>query len=272
MDYYKILGVNRNSSDDEIKKAYRSLAMSHHPDRGGDEVKFKEISNAYDVLSDPQKRKMYDLGGDPNQNQGFGGFHHFTGDFPFEFSFGGPGGFNFHQQRRNTNLTIQVELTLEDVLKGKEVNAEITIPNSHKRKMINISIPPGVENGQQIRYQGMGDDSIAGIHSGDLIVHVIVANHNTFTRNGMALIVEKTINVWEALLGSTVEINTLDGKVINVTIPPGTQPDTLLSCSSEGLPHSSNKSIRGNLLIKIKIKIPTLNNSQLALILQVQNS
>lgn len=269
MNYYEILGVPNNASDADIKKAYRSLAMSHHPDRGGDELKFKEISTAYDVLSDPQKRKMYDLGGDPSQQFQHHGFDPFGG-FPFEFNFGGPGGFSFHtqNQHRNNNLSMQIEVLLEDVLQGKEINAEINLPNSSRRG-INITIPPGVENGQQIRYQGMGDNSISGIPAGDLIVHVIVRNHNIFTRNGMSLMIEKTITVWEALLGTSIEITTLENKLLNITVPAGTQPDTLLSCSGEGLPHSSNKNIRGNLLIKIKVKIPKLTESQTNLIMQL---
>ena len=131
MDYYSTLGVAKSATTEEIKKAYRSMAMKYHPDRGGDEKKFKEIEEAYRTLSDPQKKQMFDMGIDPNQsgNQGF----HQGG--PFEFHFGGGGmddmfhhfGFGFQQpRRRNKTISISVELTLEEVLIGKDINAEVS--------------------------------------------------------------------------------------------------------------------------------------------------
>ena len=268
MDYYSILGVKRGASAEEIKKAYRSMAMKHHPDRGGDEKKFKEIAQAYDVLGDPDKKRMFDAGVDPNnQQQGHRGGFYQNGPFEFHFGGGGPDmedifsqfGFGFQQGhrgqvRRNRSVNINVELTLNEVLTGKELNAEITIPGS-KRKLINISIPAGLEHGQQIKYQGMGDDSIAGIPAGDLIVNIFVQQHPKFNREGDALIYEHVISVWDAILGSSLDLETVNGKHINITIPPGTQPDTVLSCRGEGLPNPRSR-IRGPLLIKIKVQVP----------------
>lgn len=277
MDYYSTLGLNRNASDDEIKKAYRKMAMKHHPDRGGDEKKFKEIEEAYRTLSDPQKKQMIDMGMDPNRQQGMGGFN--QGPFEFHFNTGnindifgnfGFGGFGQRPMRRNKTVNINVELTLEDVLKGKDIDAEIDIPGSKKR-MINISIPPGIESGQQIRYQGMGDHSIPGIPPGDLIVNIRVRPHSQFRREGDSLVIDKLVSVWDAVLGTTLEIKTLDNRNIEINVPQGTQPETILSCKGEGLPNVHSRQ-RGNLLIKIKIEVPKkITTEQKQLIEKLKN-
>jgi DnaJ-class molecular chaperone len=276
MDYYSTLGLKRGASDADIKKAYRSMAMKHHPDRGGDEKKFKEISTAYEALTDPDKKRIIDMGGDPNAQPGAG-----FGQNPFEFHFNtgnindifgnfGFGGFGGQPQRRNKSLNVNVEISLEDILNGKDINAEIGITGG-KNKIINISIPPGIENGQQIRYEGMGDNSIPSLRPGDLIVNVIVRPHPTFRREGTSLILEKEVAVYDAILGSFLEIKTLDDKTLSINIPPGTQSETVFSCKGEGLPHMRTRQ-RGNLLIKIKVNIPkNLSAKQLELIQEFKN-
>jgi len=272
MDYYATLGLQRNASDADIKKAYRSLAMKYHPDRGGDEKRFKEISQAYDFLSDPEKKQIVDLGGDPNAQSGGGGFNH----NPFEFHFNtgnfgdvfGNFGFGRQPQRRNRSLNINVEITLEDVLSGRDFTAEVSIPG--KNKMINIQIPPGIENGQQIRYEGMGDDSIPGLRPGDLLVNVIVREHHRYKREGTSLVIDQEVNVWDALLGASIEIQTLDHKTLSINLPAGTQPDTVMSCKGEGLPNMRTRQ-RGNLLIRIKVTVPkNLNPEQVNMIQQIK--
>ncbi len=278
MDYYATLGLKRGASEEEIKKAYRQMAMKHHPDRGGDEKKFKEISQAYDFLSDPEKRRIIDMGGDPNAQPGAGGFGHNPFEFHFntgdlndlfgQFGFGNMGRRPMH---RNRSVNIAVTITLEDVLKGKEINAEINLP-SGKNKIVNISIPPGIEHGQQIRYEGMGDNSISGMKAGDLIVSIMIEKHPNFSREGTSIICEKEITAWDAMLGSSIDIKTLDNKVLNINIPKGTQPETIFSCRGEGLPNMRTRQ-RGNLLIKIKVNIPkNLTKEQENLILQARNN
>ena len=274
MDYYATLGLQRNASDAEIKKAYRSMAMKYHPDRGGDEKKFKEISQAYEFLSDPQKKQIIDLGGDPNGQPGMGGgqnpfeFHFNTGNMNDIFGNFGFGGFGRQPQRKNRSLNINVEITLEDVLTGKDFTAEVSIPG--KNKMINIQIPPGIEHGQQIRYEGMGDDSIPSLRPGDLLVNVIVREHPRYRREGTSLIIDREVSVWDALLGASIEIQTLDRKTLSMSLPPGTQPDTVMSCKGEGLPNMRTKQ-RGNLLIRIKVMVPkVINPEQINLIQQIK--
>ena len=258
MDYYATLGLKKGASPEEIKKAYRSLAMKHHPDRGGDEKKFKEIEEAYRTLSDPQKKQMADMGVDPNA-QG-GGYGH--GPFEFHFNSGnfedifGNFGFGFNPRRppRNKSFNVNVTISLEEVLTGKDISAEIGLPGGQK-KFVNINIPPGIEHGQHIRYQGMGDHSSKDISPGDLIVNVHIHKHPTFQRDGDNLIYNHKVSVWDAILGGTIRIETLDRKTIDVLVPPGTQPDTILNCKNEGLPNVRTKK-RGSLLIRISVDIP----------------
>jgi curved DNA-binding protein len=285
MDYYSTLVLKRNASEDDIKKAYRKMAMKHHPDRGGDEKQFKQISEAYEILSDPQKKQMVDMGVDPKAQQAGGHrhqqspfeFHFNTGNFEDVFSNfgfggggGGPFGFGGRQSQRNRTININVDLSLLDVLNGKELDAELAVPNG-KKKIINISIPAGIESGQQIRYQGMGDNAIPGIPPGDLIVNIRVMPHPVFRREGDSLVVEKDISVWDALLGCNLDLQTLDNKNLNIAIPAGTQPDTVLSCRNEGVPNMRNRQ-RGNLLIKIKVTVPrNLTANQITAIENLKN-
>jgi molecular chaperone DnaJ len=131
-------------------------------------------------------------------------------------------------------------------------------------------IPAGIEHGQQIRYEGMGDNSIQGLRPGDLIVNVLVKQHARFHRDHTSLILEQQISVWDAMLGTSLTIETLDNKTLNITVPAGTQPETVLSCRGEGLPNMRNRQ-RGNLLVKLKVHVPqNLSENQRAQIKQLQ--
>jgi curved DNA-binding protein len=264
MDYYTTLGISKNASEAEIKSAYRKMAMKHHPDRGGDEQTFKKINEAYETLSDPEKKQMVDMGIDPKSQGGRYGNSFNQGAGPFEFHFGGvpPGmedifghfGFGGRQMRRNKSLNVNVEITLEEVLKGKVLDAEIGIPGGQK-KLISIEVPPGIEHGQQIKYRGMGDNSIKEATPGDLIVNIFIKEHPVFQRQGDMLLCMKTVSVWDAILGTSLVIETLDKKSLTISVPAGTQPDTMLSCRNEGLPNMRTKH-RGNLLVKVLVEIP----------------
>ena len=263
MDYYNTLGITKSASETDIKTAYRKMAMKHHPDRGGDEKKFKEVTEAYETLSDPQKKQMFDMGVDPNaqhtsyrQGSPFE-FHFNTGNFEEVF---GNFGFGGRPARKNKTLNVNIEVALEDILKGKVIDAEIGIPNGNKR-LVNIEVPPGIESGQQIRYRGMGEHTLKDVAPGDLIVNVLVKQHSVFQRQGDMLMIKKFISPWDAILGSEITIETIDKKTLTIGIPAGTQPDTMLSCRGEGLPNMRTK-VRGNLLIKVQIEIPKNLNSE----------
>lgn len=263
MDYYTTLGISKSASEADIKAAYRKMAMKHHPDRGGDEKKFKEVTEAYETLSDPQKKQMFDMGVDPNaqhtsyrQGSPFE-FHFNTGNFEDVFSNFGFGG---RPVRKNKTLNVNIEVALEDILKGRVIDAEIGIPNGSKR-LVNIEVPPGIENGQQIRYRGMGEHTLKDVPPGDLIVNVLVKQHSVFQRQGDMLMIKKFISPWDAILGTEITIETIDKKTLTIGIPAGTQPDTVLSCRGEGLPNMRTK-VRGNLLIKVQIEIPKNLNSE----------
>lgn len=257
MDYYQILGVDKNASQDDIKKAYRKLASKHHPDKGGDHAKFQEIQAAYSTLSDPQKRAEYD-NPQPQFSHHFGGFGGMDPNDIFTHIFGGGGphfGAGFRQQqRRNRSISITVQMTLKEVITGKEVIGSIKLP-SGREQALQLNIPPGVESGDSIKYTGLGDDSIEGLPKGDLVAQIMEIPDPKFYRQGPTLLTEHTISAFDAILGTNIEVVTPDDKKINITVPPGTQAGTTLSCNGYGIPHKNSKQ-RGPLLVRIAISIP----------------
>ena len=276
MDYYSTLGVNKGANAEEIKKAYRSLAMKHHPDRGGDQAQFQKIQEAYATLSDDQKRQEYDFG---QQNPGGNQFHFHTGNNPFGdvfnqfgFGFGGGGGpFGFQQRRpQNHTVAITIEITLEEAFNGKTLDAEIQLSNG-KKKLINVEIPAGVDTNSQIRYQAMGEDNIPGIPPGDLIINIIVRPHAIFKRENNNLIFEKQLSVWDAILGTDITFSTLDGRQLSVNVPTGSQPETMMMCKNEGM-RDVHSGRRGNLYVKLKIQIPkNLTDAQIQKIVELRH-
>lgn len=278
MDYYSTLGIGKNASQEEIKKAYKTQSMAHHPDRtGGDDSKFKEINEAYQTLSDTQKKQMYDQFGSTDPNQGFnfrsgdfaGGNPFGQGGFDDMFSqmFGMGGG---RRRPQNNPINVAIDITLEDVLNGKSLNIEIGMSNG-RTKVVTVNIPPGVEEGQQIRFRGMGDNVHTALPPGDLFVHIRVRNHQRFVRHGDNIQCNVNVDVLDLVIGTKATVNTLTGKSLEINIPPGTQPDTVLSCKGEGLPNVRTKQI-GNLLIKVKGKTPkTLTPEEIKILQDVRN-
>lgn len=276
VDYYNILGIDRNASEADIKQAYRKLAMRHHPDRGGDQEKFKEIQEAYATLSDPDKRHQYD------NPQPQGGFHFGTGFPPgFEemlnqFGFGGGGGgggpFGFRQQppRRNQTLNIQTDISLEDAFHGKDMIANLTLP-SGKDQMIEVKIPAGIADGNILRLGGLGDDSYQSMPRGDLHLRVNVRGHERFQRQGDDLVMPLEVDCIDAMLGKTVTVDTIDGKTLQVNIPAGVQYGQMLNLPGQGMPKVSDARFRGRLLLTINITIPKfLTDQQKDLLRQIQ--
>jgi DnaJ-class molecular chaperone len=258
-DYYQTLGVDRNASQDDIKRAYRSLASKHHPDKGGDTVKFQEIQAAYATLSDPQKKEEYD---NPRP-QGFHGHSGPTGFPPgFEDIFGqmfgnhNPFGFGQRQPQQNRTLNIQTSISLEDAFYGKDLIANLGLP-SGREQTIEIKIPAGIQEGVVLRLAGMGDDSIPGIPRGDIHLTVNIIPHSKFQRRGDDLICTSEISCIEAMLGKNILIDTIDGKTLELSVHPGIQNGQSLAAANYGMPKMNDNRFRGRLIVTINISIPT---------------
>ena len=258
-DFYSTLGVSKNASPDEIKKAYRKLANQHHPDKGGNTEKFKEIEEAYRTLGDPQKKAEYD---NPQpQFGGPGGFHFHTGGNPFEDIFGQFGGspfgdvFGRRSQPRNRTLNIQTVITLEEAFTGKDLLASVGLP-SGREQTIEVKIPAGIQDGTTLRLHGLGDDSVPNAPRGDLHLTVNVRSHHIFQRQGDDLVRSVDINCIEAMLGKTVSITTLDNKTLEIKVAPGTQPGQMLAVAGYGMPRMNDNRFKGRLLININVTIP----------------
>ena len=264
-DYYNTLGVDRSANDDQIKRAYRKLASQHHPDKGGDKIKFQEIQAAYATLSDPQKRAEYD--NPASQFNGPGGF---------EFHFGGPGGFEHifgqghpfgdlfggrQRQARNRNIQLQTTISLEDAFLGKEIMANVRLP-SGRDQTISITVPRGIHSETTLRMAGMGDDSVPNAPRGDILLTVHITDHPVFVRQGDDLIKEIVINCVDAMLGTTVLINSIDNKQLETNIPAGIQHDAMIGLAGYGMPNFNGPDRRGRLIIKVRIEIPTLSEEQ----------
>ena len=281
-DYYKILGLNRSSTDKDIKQAYRKLARKHHPDvNPGDksaEARFKEINSAYDVLSDPEKRGKYDKYGDQWQYSdqfeaqrgtpfgrtgGFSGFKAGPGA-TYEFAdlsdmgdlgdlFGFARGFGTktktRRPRRGQDIEYAAEVTLEEAYSGS--TRIVTDMTSHR---LEVKIPPGVNNGSRIKVAGKGEPGIGGGPSGDLYLVVSVKPHRTFQRRDSDLHVEVSVPLIDAVLGGEVEVSSLKGK-LSLKIPPETQNGKVFRLAGQGMPKiGANK--KGDLLAKVNVMLP----------------
>ncbi len=335
-DYYRILGVEKTASQDDIKRAFRKLAHEHHPDKGGDAEKFKEINEAYQALGDAQKRQRYDQFGSAEGPQGFGGFgggNPFGGGEGFSFDpsmfgdfgdilggmFGMGGGSSRKRERRGEDLAVRIELSFKDAVfgvtreiplhraqhctrcggsraepgtsvktcdtcKGKGVVTKVQQTMlgamhvraacdacagagekpekpctachgsgiTREKKTITVDIPPGVDDGVQLRVRGEGE-AIAGGASGDVYVHISVADDRRFTREGSTIYSELSIGFTQAALGDTVSLEVVDGRV-DLTIPEGTQYGDQLRLKGKGVPHPHGG--RGDHIVVIRVVTP----------------
>jgi DnaJ-class molecular chaperone len=273
MDYYSILGVAKNAAPDEIKKAYRSLASKHHPDKGGNTAKFQEIQTAYATLSDPDKRAQYD---NPQPQFGGGGFGGVPPGFEDAFAqmFGGGGnpffGGGFRQQpQRNRTLNLQTVITLEEAYTGKDVVASVKLP-SGLDQVFEVKIPAGVREGTTLRLAGMGDDTYSHMPRGDLHLTIDIQPHHLYQRQGDDLFRSLSITCFEAILGKTITFDTLDKRTLEINIAPGTQHGQILAVQNYGMPHMGDNRMKGRLLLEIKITVPTnLTEGQKDLVKQI---
>jgi len=303
-DYYKILGVDKNSSADDIKKAYRKLALKWHPDKNpnnkSSEENFKKISEAYAVLSDSEKRKNYDMFGSADQFRqrysqedifrdfdlddilrsfGFGGFKrggtrtfrttgggggNYSGRDPFSDIFGGGSQRFSHTLQKGQDLQYNLSITLEESVFG--VDKKLALQKEDRVEEINIKIPPGINAGKKLRLTGKGASGLDGGPPGDLYLNISILPHPISARDGNDLYIEKIINFTQAVLGTIIEIPTLDGTTKRIKVPPGTQNNMKIRMKGYGL--SGIKSIaKGDQFVKITVEIPKkLNDRQAQLI------
>ena len=287
MSYYETLGVKKDSSAQDIKKAYRKLAMKYHPDQNkGDkaaEEKFKKISEAYAVLSDPEKRKQFDTFGESgfqqrySQEDIFQGFD--LGDILKEFGLGGFGGGGFRassgagspfegffyqsggpgrtsarpQPVKGSDLTFEMAVSLNEILTGAEKT--ISLRQEGQVQSVSVKVPKGIKAGQKLRLVGKGSPSPMGGPAGNLYLIIKEQPHPVFTRDGSNLIMEKRIPFSSACLGSNISVTSLDDKQLKVKVPAGIQQQSKLRLKGHGLP-SGPKGGRGDIYVKIAIDIP----------------
>lgn len=256
-DHFKTLGVDQNASDDDIKKAYKKLAMKHHPDRGGEQAKFQEIQEAYDTLSNPQKRAQWNQERQFGAAGGPGGFHFNFGfgqdinDIFQQFANGGP----FGRQVKNRDLRMGIEIDLESTLSEQTHHINVQHMNGASN-VVEVKIPRGVQTGMQMRFAGKGDHSNNGLPPGDLYIEFRVRPHRDFKTNGIHLTKLTNLNCIDAILGSTITVTGLDGKVFEINTPPGTQHGSRFRISGQGL-WDVNQPIRGDLFVEVALQVPT---------------
>jgi curved DNA-binding protein len=282
-DYYDILGVSKNASYEELKRAYRKLAMKYHPDRNPNkkeaEERFKEINEAYAVLSDKEKRKQYDTFGAEGfrqrftQEDIFRGFDFddllsnlFGGRGKREFRFGGKGGSDFgdffsgqyghrdmgRMPQKGEDILYELTISLEEAAFGGE--KRISYRKNGRVEEVSVKIPRGIPSGKRLRLTGKGIEGKNGGPPGDLYLQVSIAEHPIFSRERDDLIVEKEINFSEAVLGTTIEVPTLEG-MKKVKIPPGTQSYTKMRLKGLGIPHFQKEG-KGDEYVKVIVRIP----------------
>ena len=280
MTHYATLGVAENATQDEIKKAYRKLAMQHHPDRNnGDDTKFKEIQTAYDVISDTHKRQQYDL---ERKNPGGQRFQFNTGNmgdmeemlrnFGFGFSRGGQDPFaHMRQPRKNKDLRVEVVVPLTSTMDAQTKTISVQTTNG-QRQTVDVKIPRGVRPNSTIKYPGLGDTFFDKLAKGDLYVQIQVQNDTDFTVDGVDLYKVVDISALDAIIGSKISVTSIEGRTFEMIVPGGTQHGTKFKIPSNGL-YAMNQTSRGSLIVVINIVIPTnLTSEQLQTLRSITNN
>lgn len=303
-DYYKILGIEKTASAEELKKAYRKLALKWHPDKNPNnkaaEEKFKKISEAYAVLSDTQKRKDYDMYGSADQFRqrytqedifrgfdlndilrGFG-FGDLGGKGTKTFRTSRGGGYTFAQNdsfsdifegerhrfsripKKGQDFEYNLSITLEESVLGAE--KKLSLQKEESIEEISFKIPPGINSGKKLRLAGKGSPGVDGGPPGDLYLFINILPHPIFARDGNDLYIEKAISFTQAILGTSIDVPTLDGATKRIKTTPGTQNNTKIRMKGFGVPGLKGTD-KGDQFVKITIEVPRrLNDKQLQLV------
>jgi len=315
-EYYDILGVAKDATPAQIKKAYRKLAIKNHPDKGGDPEKFKKISVAYDTLSDPEKKELYDKYGKEGVEQGGGGARNADDIFSMFFGGGGGGGRRQRGPRKGKDVVHPLKVSLDDIYNGKVVKISVNrqrmkypkgmdsasairtcdacdgrgfvvqirrmgpmiqqvqqpctkcggtgkivakgVKQVKERKILEVPIDKGVKNGKKIKFDGESDEH-PGLLPGDVIFVVQEKPHPIFKRKGADMLMQKEINVCEALCGTKFLVKQLDGRELLISTEPGKviKPGEIMCIDDEGLPYEGNPYTKGKLFILFDVKFPT---------------
>jgi curved DNA-binding protein len=304
-DYYKTLGVEKNADPEAIKKAYRKLALKYHPDRNPDnreaEEKFKKISEAYAVLSDPEKRKQYESFGSDQFSRRYSQeeiFRNFDlNEILRDFGFGGMGGnervfrgagrrggYNFrtggdplrdlftqrqpHYEapQKGEDLHYNLSITLEESVSGAE--KKLAFQQDQDVHEISVRIPAGISTGKKLRLAGKGYPGANGGPAGDLYLNITVLPHPIFARDGNDIVIDKSVSFTQAVLGISIEVPTIDGTIRRIKVPSGTQNGTKIRMKGYGVPGlKGSGSSKGDQFVKISIQVPRkINDRQLELI------
>ena len=287
-NYYDILGVKRDATQDDIKKAFRKLAAKDHPDAGGDEKKFAEVSEAYTTLSDEKKRKEYDqmllfggipgadFGGSGGRNRGYSYTTNMGGDWQdifenirsgdgafsgFDFSslFGGAAGGRAASSRptKGGDLTLEISVSADEAFRGTQRKVTYTVPSTGEKQTITVKVPAGAVDGGKLRYHGRGEFGANGGNRGDLVVTTKVAEDPIFKRDGADVRMELPISMYEAALGAEVEVPTPEGTTCLLKVPAGTQDGKTFRFRDLGAPNVKRKGVRGALFVTVRVKVPT---------------
>jgi len=314
-EYYDILGVAKDATPAQIKKAYRKLAIKNHPDKGGDPEKFKKISVAYDTLSDPEKKELYDKYGKEGVEQGGGGARNADDIFSMFFGGGGGGGRRQRGPRKGKDVVHPLKVSLDDIYNGKVVKISVNrqrmkypkgmdsasairtcdacdgrgfvvqirrmgpmiqqvqqpcskcggtgkivakgVKQVKERKILEVPIDKGVNNGKKIKFDGESDEH-PGLMPGDVIFVVQEKPHPIFKRKGADMLMQKDINICEALCGTKFLVKQLDGRELLISTEPGKviKPGEIMCIDDEGLPYEGNPYTKGKLFILFDVKFP----------------